>query len=279
MQGTLTIARLTWMEASRRRIVLAAVIGGALFLLLFGLAVAFIGRNSPATGGAGTVLLRVEYLTLAQAGLYVTTFLSYTVAILLPVDTLSGEIDSGVMQTLAAKPISRSAILLGKTVTYWLMAAVYLSLMAAGVILIVWFLVGVAPMHLERALPIIVLGVTVPLVVSIAGGTCLKTITNGMVAFGYYGIAFLGGWVEQIGAAVGNDSARRVGTAISLISPADAMWRRAAYEMQPDFMRRIPNVSPFGAISVPSSAMIVWTIGVVAAVLVLALHLFRRRAL
>jgi Cu-processing system permease protein len=279
MHGTLTIARLTWMEARRRRIVLAAVIGGALFLLLFGLAVGFISRHSPGTGAAATVMLRVQYLILAQAGLYVTTFLSYAVAILLPVDTLSGEIDSGVMQTLAAKPIARSAILLGKTMTYWLMAAAYLLLMAAGVVLIVWFLVGVAPTHLERALPIMVLGVTVPLVVSVAGGTRLKTITNGMVAFAYYGIAFLGGWIEQVGAAVGNDSARRVGTAISLFSPADAMWRRAAFEMQPAVMRRFPEVSPFGAISVPSSAMIVWTIGVVAAVLVLALYLFRRRAL
>ena len=29
-------------------------------------------------------------------------------AVLLPVDTLSGEIDSGVMQTLASKPIGRA---------------------------------------------------------------------------------------------------------------------------------------------------------------------------
>lgn len=279
MRGTITIARLTWMEARRRRIVLAALIGGVAYLLLFGLAVALTNTNRAALEQGGAILLRVQFTILGQAGLYVATFLSYAVAILLPIDTLSGEIDSGVMQTLASKPVSRSAILLGKALTYWLMSAAYLLLIAGGVVLIMRYLAGQAPGHLERGLPLLVLGVSVPLTISILGGTTLKTITNGIVAFAYYGLAFLGGWIEQVGAAVGSDPARRIGTAVSLVSPADAMWRRAAWEMEPDFMRRIPNVSPFGAISVPSVAMIGWTIGLIILMLLASLYLFRRRAL
>jgi hypothetical protein len=277
MQGTLTIAGLTWMEARRRRIVLAAAAGGLLYLLLFALAVSFASRAN--VGQGNPAMFRMQFFVLIQIGLYVASFLSYAVAILLPIDTLSGEIDSGVMQTLASKPISRSAILLGKTLTYWLMAVSYLLLLSAGVVLSVYVITGVAAVNLERALPVMALGTTVPLAVSIAGGTWLKTITNGIVAFGYYGLAFLAGWIEQIGALVGNDSARRIGTAISLVSPADAMWRRAAYELQPELLRRMPELGPFGAASVPSDAMIMWTLGVVALLLVLALYLFRRRAL
>jgi len=43
-------------------------------------------------------------------------------AVLLPVDTLSGEIASGVIQTLAAKPIRRGEIVLANgsgTVSCW----------------------------------------------------------------------------------------------------------------------------------------------------------------
>jgi Cu-processing system permease protein len=277
MPGILTIAHLTWMEARRRRIVLAAGIGGLLFLLVFGLAVALIVEHEPS---GPSVFVRTQYFFIGQAGLYVATFLSYAVAILLPVDTLSGEIDSGVMQTLAAKPVSRSAILLGKALTYWLMAAGYLLLMAGGVILIIGLFTGVTPDRLERALPIMVLGTTVPLAASIAGGTRLKTITNGMVAFAYYGLAFLAGWIEQIGAAIGNESARRIGTAISLISPADAMWRRAAHEMEPELLRTQSfGISPFGAGSAPSGLMIAWTVGVIVLLLALSLYWFRRRAL
>jgi hypothetical protein len=47
MQGLLAIAQLTWLEARRRRIVLAALICGVVFLLVFAVAVYFIDQNDP----------------------------------------------------------------------------------------------------------------------------------------------------------------------------------------------------------------------------------------
>jgi hypothetical protein len=35
--------------------------------------------------------------------------------------------------------------------------------------------------------------------VSIAAGAHLATVTTGVLSFGLYGLAFIGGWVEQIG--------------------------------------------------------------------------------
>ena len=57
------------------------------------------------------------------------------VAILLPIDSLSGEISSGVIQTLASKPVDRAAIIVGKWLAYFGMTAAYLALMAGGVVL------------------------------------------------------------------------------------------------------------------------------------------------
>ena len=128
------------------------------------------------------------------------------------------------------------------------------------------------------ALALMLLGATVLLSLSTAGGTRLTTITNGLVAFAFYGIAFIGGWIEQIGAIVGNPTARYVGTAISLVSPVDAMWRRAAHEIQSPLMRDV-QITPFSGVSVPSDAMIYWTIGFVVITLGIGLHWFRRRAL
>jgi hypothetical protein len=129
-----------------------------------------------------------------------------------------------------------------------------------------------------RALPLILLAATVMLTVSIAGGVRLTTITNGIVAFAFYGIAFIGGWVEQIGSFANSDAARYIGTAISLVSPADAMWRRAAYELLPSIMRGLP-ITPFSLGSVPSAVMIAWAIGFVVVALAFAIHQFRRRPL
>ena len=84
--------------------------------------------------------------------------------------------------------------------------------------------------------------------------------------------------MEQILSLFGNTTARHVGTVVSLFSPADAMWRRAAYELQP-VTAVIFQAGPFGVASVPSAAMVVWAVAFVIAVLALAAWQFRRRPL
>jgi ABC-type transport system involved in multi-copper enzyme maturation permease subunit len=274
MRKVLTIAHLTWLEARRRRIVPAAVLCGLLFLAVYGTALYFIDAH--VTLGLAQRQLQLQFITLA--GLYVANFLTIAVAILLPVDTLSGEIGSGVMQTLASKPVHRADIVLGKWLTYWAMTAAYLLFIAGGVLLTVLLTTGFAQPHAGRALPLMLLGATVMLTISLAGGVRLTTVTNGIVAFAFYGVAFIGGWVEQIGAFTRNDAARYIGTAISLLSPVDSLWRRAAYELQPPIMREL-QLTPFGSASLPSAAMIFWAAGFVVVVLALALVQFQRRPL
>jgi len=279
MSSTITIARITWLEARRRKIVLAALLGGIAFVLVFGIAVHYIFDRIPSDAPIDALQMQLGLQMLTLAGLYVVNFLAIAVAILLPVDTLSGEIASGVMQTLASKPVRRHEIVIGKWLAYASMLALYLILMVSGITLVMWLEADYLQAGLGIAVPIMFLGALTMATVTIAGGVKLTTITNGMVAFALYGIAFIGGWVEQIGTATGSDAARRIGTAISLVSPSDAMWRRAAYDLQPPFMRELQFMSPFGSASLPSNTMIAWTVGFVLATLALAVVLFRRRAL
>ncbi len=277
MRGTLTIARLTWLEARRRNIALAAVLCGLVFLAFYATA-AFFAHRSVAQGVVDLVGQRVMFQMLLQVGLYVVNFLVIACAVLLSVDTLSGEMSSGVIQTLASKPIDRAAIVLGKCLTYWLMTGAYLTLMAGGVVLSVWAAAGIVAPHLPSALLLMWLGATTMLAVTILGGTRLATIANGIVAFALYGIAFIGGWVEQIATVVRNDAVRYVGTTISLLSPADAMYRRAAHELQPSGTLGI-QLTPFTPLSVPSVAMIFWALAFVFLTLLLAIRTFRHRPL
>ena len=50
MQGLLTIAHLTWLEARRRRIVLAALICGIGFVVVYAIAVYFMNRSFSTAG-------------------------------------------------------------------------------------------------------------------------------------------------------------------------------------------------------------------------------------
>jgi hypothetical protein len=119
---------------------------------------------------------------------------------------------------------------------------------------------------------------TIFLTLSIAGGTRFSTVTNGVTALGLYGLAFIGSWMEQIGTLAGNDGARYLGTVASLIIPSEAMWQLAAHHMQPALMRDL-GVTPFSPVSVPSGAMVVWAVGYVAVLLLVAVRTFRHRAL
>lgn len=274
MHRTLAIAQLTFLEARRRRIVPAAALGGLLFLLVYGVALYFVTQRNPAVGPQQQFVL----LFITIAGLYVANFLTIAAAVLLPLDTLSGEIASGTMQTLASKPIHRAEIVLGKWLAFLAMIGAYLALTAGGVLLIVRVLTGFTPPNVELALPLLLLGAALMLTVTLAGGARLTTVANGIVAFAFYGVAFIGGWVEQIGTLTSADSVRYIGTAISLASPVDALWRRAAYELQPPLARALP-LGPFGTPNVPSDTMIVWAAAFCALLLVIALRQFERRPL
>lgn len=277
MRDLLTIAHLTLHETVRRRVLLAAVIGGAAFLTLFAIGMHFMAREIERE--ANTALeRRVLANILTLAGLFAASRLVMMTAVLLPVDTLSGEIASGVIQTVASKPVRRRDIVLGKWLGHWLVMAGYLALLSGGVLLIARLFAHFGPPRLERGLPLMLLEGTVLLTISIAGGTRLSTITNGMLAFGLYGVAFIGNWIEQIGTFADNDAARYVGTVSSLIMPSEAMWQLAASHMQPTLMREL-GASPFSPLSVPSTAMVWWSLGYVVAVLAIGLRAFQKRPL
>lgn len=279
MSAVLTIVHLTLYEARRRRILAADLVGGAGFLLVFGAGVHFAAAELVA-GGKPFLEQQAVLTLLTLAGLYAGNFLAVLLAVLLPVDALSGEIDSGVMQTLASKPIRRSDILLGKWAGYGLIAAAYLSLLFFGVLGIVWSAAGHVPVHPARGLGLMLLQVVVLTTVTIAGGTRLGTVANGILALGFYGLGFVGGLVEQIGALAGVQSAKTIGIAVTLVSPTEVLWRMAAYHLQPPLLRGVLDGPPmFVVISIPSALMVVWSAGFVLAMLAFAVRSFARRTL
>jgi Cu-processing system permease protein len=278
VDGLLTVAQLTWLEARRRRIVLAALLCGLGFLLVFALSVYFAQHYGTPAGPVSLLQQRMQLQVVTLAGLYAVNFLVVAIAVMLPVDSLSGEILSGVMQTIASKPIRRAEIVIGKWVVYWAMIAAYVVFLAGGVVLLMRLITGFTQQHLPVALALMWLEATVLLCVVIAGGVRFTTVTNGIIAFAFYVLAFFGGWIEQIGVMMGNDNARYIGTAISLVSPTDVLWRLAMHLLQPPVMAQV-QVTPFSPPSVPSAAMVWWAVAFAIGVLGLAVRGFQKRAL
>ena len=278
MNGFWTLYRLTLDEARRRRILLATLLCGLAFLSLFGFGFFMMHRELTRHGPQSAVQQRMAMLAMEMVGLYAANFLTVMTAVLMPVDTISGEIGSGVMQTLASKPVRRSTIVLAKWLAHATVVGSYLLFIAGGVVLVARVIGNVLPPGLAVGLPLMFLEGLVVLTLCIAGGTRLSTITNGIVVLGFYGLAFVGGWTEQIGTFAGNETARYIGTVASLIMPSESMWQLACWHMQPALLRDM-HFTPFSPVSVPNTAMVLWAAGYVAVTLGLAVRGFARRGL
>src|SRR5207248_6968437 len=85
-------------------------------------------------------------------GLYAIDLLAVVIAVLLSVDTLSGEIASGTIQAIATKPIPRWQVLVGKWLGFCGMLTAYVAIMVGGVNAVTYSMAGVTARHLLRGL-------------------------------------------------------------------------------------------------------------------------------
>lgn len=279
MAATTVIARLTFREAARRKILLAVLLLGLAFLIIFGVGFNYIDAELSKSSAGNDLLQRSELRNFfLMAGLYVVNFLTVMMTVLTSVVTLSGEIASGTIHTVASKPLRRWEIVLGKWLGFAIMITLYLLLMAGGVLVLVYGLSGYVPPNPGRGLALMWLNALLLLSISLLGGATLSTLANGVMVFGLYGLAFIGGWVEQFGSLLNNQTAINIGILTSLIMPSEALWKRAAYEMQSPLIGAL-GFSPFSAASVPSPAMVVYAVLYTLATLGLAIHQFQRRDL
>jgi ABC-type transport system involved in multi-copper enzyme maturation permease subunit len=213
---------------------------------------------------------------LLMAGLYAITFLSIAMGALLASDTLAGEINSGSIQTIVTKPVRRSHVVFGKWLGFAALLGLYAILMAGGVVLIVFIQSAHLPRNILAGLSLIYLESLLVMTISLAGSSAMPALATGGMVFGLYGLAFLGGWIEQIGALVSNPTAVQIGIVTSLVIPTEALWRRAAYEMQTPLASAL-GMSPFGAFSVPSLLMVLYAILYLVIVFAIAVSTFNHR--
>jgi len=277
--SVLTIARLTFREASRRWVLWVALLLGVAFLAIYALGFHEIQKDIEGSMRNMNPLAAKEMQSFFLiAGLYVVNFLTVMMTVLTSVDTLSGEIASGTIQTIVSKPMQRWEVVIGKWLGFAGMLTMYLLLMAGGVMAVVFLRSGYQAPHALAALGLMLLNVLLLLSVSLLGGASLSTLANGVLVFGLYGIAFIGGWVEQFGAFLKNQTAMNIGIFCSLVMPSEAIWRRASFLMESPLVSAM-GVSPFASSSVPSPIMIVYAILYAAAALALAVRQLYRRDL
>ena len=227
----LTIAALTLREAARRRVLLALVV---LTALLLGVSAWGLSRLADESG-AGTLTTGETRLT-ASVLLNLVMFGFSLIAALgtafLAGPTLAGETESGIALSVLARPIRRSAFLLGKWLGLVAFGTGFIVVAGLAECLVVRWTMDYWPPDPAVALALLAAQTTVLLTLAVLLSTAVSPMASGVVAVGLFGAAWIAGVVGGIGASLDNDAVVRVGTISRMLLPTDGLWRGAMHAFQ-----------------------------------------------
>jgi ABC-2 type transport system permease protein len=288
----LQIARFTLQEAVSRRLILAGVVISLGYVGLFALGFHFAyDRALENTPDPETRLgLGIAFATLTLFGVYVVNYLASFLALFLSVGAVSGEIDSGTLHAVLARPLNRSEFVIGRWLGYVVMIAGYVVAMTGAILLVARLVAGYEVPDPGPALLLMLLESVLLLTVSLFGSTLMPTLANGVVVFTLVGLAWLAGIIEFVGRllqsapdSTGGDALLNIGTTVSLLLPSDALWRGASYYLESPTLLAAMGASrggiPFFSSTPPATALVVWALGYVVVVLCAAVLAFGKRDL
>ena len=226
-----TIATLTMREASRRRVVLAVTVLTLVLLALSGWGFSRLAAESGAstlTSGqarlTASIMLNLVMFGLSLIAALGTAFLAGP--------TLAGETESGIALAVLARPIRRSAVLLGKWLGLVAFGCCFVVLAGLAQCLVVRATVDYWPPQPAVALALLAAQTVVLLTLALLLSTAISPMASGVVAVGLFGATWVAGVVGGIGASLGNDSVARVGAVSRVLLPTDGLWRGAMHAFQ-----------------------------------------------
>lgn len=261
---TLTVARATMREASRRKLLLAGGGVSVVFVSLVALGFVLLEREAPPELADEPTFLAVAATTLVVLSLYAVQFLAAFLAILLSVSSVASEVDSGRAHAVLARPLGRASWLWQRWAGFTLVAALYAAVMAVAVLVVARLVLGYGAIAPGRAVGFVVAEVVTLALLGLALSTRLSSVASGVIGVAAFGLGWIGGIVGFIGEAFGNLAMQRVETAVSLLVPSDALWRAASYHLQsPAFLVLAgadQQALPFASLAPPTTGYLLWVL-------------------
>ncbi len=281
-----TIARLTVLEAIRRRLFWALVGTTAISVLVTAWGVGRlvdVARN--AQGGAvSSVQLAVGVSQILILVAFMFSFVLAMTGAFLAAPAIAGDIESGVALAVLARPIRRADLVLGR----WLGLAVVLLVYALAAGLLETAAVAVVtgylpPNPVSGAIHLAFEGIVL-LTFALALSTRLPPVAGGAVAVVAFGLAWMLGVLGGVGAFFGVPSLRLGADIANVVMPTDLLWRGTVFALEPPALiflaggaGRALQANPFYADSPLSPLQLVWVLVWVASVLAIAIISLQRR--
>jgi ABC-type transport system involved in multi-copper enzyme maturation permease subunit len=277
------ITRLTIRETARRRIlwVLFAIAVVSVALVAWGVdQLVSLGRD------AGTDALAIE-VGVSQVLILIAFLFSFVVATsaaFLGAPAIGGDIETGTLLAILARPIGRAEIFLGRWIGLAAIIAVYLigsSTLALGAVAAVS---GYLPPDPGTAIGFLLAEALAVLTVAMTLGTRLPAIGAGAIALGLFGLSWFAGVLGAVAVLFEADSLRPATDLLRTLVPTDLAWRGVIFALEPASV--IAGVrafggaaNPFFAAMPPTEPQVAWALIWVVLVGVAGIALFDRREL
>ncbi len=281
MLPIIVIAKITLQEGIRKKAVLGGVLLAAAFLALYGLGMYFVMRdlNVPESFVNPDVFRDAVSGQLLAAALNVAGMLTALVAIFTSAGAIATEVEQNTFHAIIPKPLMRWQVLVGKCCGLGAMSATFAIVTTVALLLLTWLFAGFYSWSgLQSALLLGLLGVLLSCV-TVCASTMFSTLTAGVTVIMLYGLALVGGMVEQLGMLLDNQVMQNIGIISSLLLPSDALWRMAAQRLNVQELAILAGGGPFVGSSQPTAFMFFWALAYIAVAVLIGARVFARKDL
>ena len=284
---TLIIARLTVLEAVRRRTLWALVTLTAVVVLLSGVGFQYLVSEARAHGTA-ELQLQVGVSQVLILCAFMFSFILAATAAFLAAPAIAGDVESGVLLAMLARPLGRGTFVVGRWLGLATVTAAYGGAAGLGEIAALKVASGYGPPDPAGAIGGLAAQAVVVLSLTILCSSRIPTIASGAIAVVLFGLTWGIGVLGGVGQALGADALATAGTVSRLLFPSDGLWRATIFALEPPLIvaaitgsrpLQALAANPFFAATGPSPLYLAWCILWVIGVLGLTSRLFARREL
>src|SRR5205085_3994950 len=282
MSRVLTIARLTVLEASRRKLLLALAVLTLLVILLTSWGFSRLPTMKGVTPAEGR--LAASQLTILVAFMFSGVLALGSTLVAAP--AIASDIESGIALAILPRPIRRSEVLMGKWLGLAALVVLYAGLSGVLEMVGIWIATGYLPPTPAAAIVLVAAEGIVLMTLALLLSTRMAPMTGGVIALVLFFVAWIGGIALAIGQVFGNDTIINIGVGSRLLIPTDGLWHGAIFYLEPSDILAAARVAgraragnPFFADQPLAFKYILWVIAWLVAVLGLANWSFARRDL
>jgi ABC-type transport system involved in multi-copper enzyme maturation permease subunit len=263
------------------------------FLVVLGLTVLFVGLYGLAVW---QVFRRVAEIhppngieprpfagaTVLGLSMFATLFLGVVLGVFLTLGVVQGDAERGLLQPLIVRPVSRTALLLGRLVAAVAVCSAYVAVVYTTLLVLTgvvgyWWPDRIALPAVELAV-----GVAVVTALSLLGSVFLSGAANGIAVFMVFGAGLVAGLLGSIGQALGSGTLKTASHVASWALPFEALYQDGLHkitERTAGFTGFVLRLGPFGGAHAAGPLLGLWVAAYLLLVGALALAGFARRDL